>query len=223
MPGPRRHAVAVGRTGADDGSARRAAHEAGDAMFGNARRHPTEIAQQLVVGHLLFGDGLLVRGGHVHEGEHGDGSVVDLQQASVHHNLASDMSITWLGWLRQSPLRPNSRYMREHIERLKVFRSLALPDGFGRRIHQNRLLKMAREGAQMTPHDLAKLEDERRYATLAALAIEGTATVTGTSIGLDCPAKVVAIHFRHHNVEQHQVWLAFPDRRQRQFTIAGNP
>ena len=54
-------------------------------------------------------------------------------------NVAPDMSITWLVWLRQSPLKPNSRYVREHIERLKVFQSLALPDGLGRQIHQNRL------------------------------------------------------------------------------------
>lgn len=99
-------------------------------------------------------------------------------------NVAPDMNITWLVWLRQSPLKPNSRYMREHIERLKVFQSLALPDGLGRQIHQNRLLKMAREGAQMTPRDLAKFEDERRYATLAALAIEGMATVTDELVDL---------------------------------------
>jgi hypothetical protein len=45
-------------------------------------------------------------------------------------------------------------------------------------------LKMAREGAQMTPRDLAKFEDERRYATLAALAIEGMATVTDELVDL---------------------------------------
>ena len=57
-------------------------------------------------------------------------------------NVAPDINLTWLVWLRQSPLRPNSRYVREHIERLKIFQSLALPDGIGREIHQNRLLKM---------------------------------------------------------------------------------
>ena len=98
--------------------------------------------------------------------------------------VAPDLNITWLAWLRQSPLKPNSTYMREHIERLKIFQSLALPDVIGRQIHQNRLLKMAREGAQMTPRDLAKFEDKRRYATLAALAIEGMATVTDELVDL---------------------------------------
>ena len=99
-------------------------------------------------------------------------------------NVAPDTNITWLMWLRQSPLKPNSRHMREHIERLNILQSLALPDGTGRQIHQNRLLKMAREGAQMQPYDLAKFEDERRYATLVALAIEGMATVIDELIDL---------------------------------------
>ncbi|MGT1163067.1 hypothetical protein ACVPQQ_23745, partial [Salmonella enterica subsp. enterica serovar Enteritidis] len=42
------------------------------------------------------------------------------------------------------------------------------PEGLGRHIHQNRLLKLAREGGQMTPKDLGKFEPQRRYATLAA-------------------------------------------------------
>lgn len=48
----------------------------------------------------------------------------------------------------------------------------------------NRLLKIAREGGQMTPADLAKFESQRRYATLVALAIEGMATVTDEIIDL---------------------------------------
>ncbi|MFO5452910.1 hypothetical protein ACLBO7_30615, partial [Klebsiella pneumoniae] len=50
--------------------------------------------------------------------------------------------------------------------------------------HQNRLLKIAREGGQMTPADLAKFEMQRRYATLVSLAIEGMATVTDEIIDL---------------------------------------
>jgi hypothetical protein len=91
---------------------------------------------------------------------------------------------TWLGWLRQSPAKPNSRHMLEHIERLKVWRSLDLPIGIERLVHQNRLLKIAREGSQMATTDLAKFEAQRRYATLVALAIEGTATVTDEIINL---------------------------------------
>ncbi|MBA2658069.1 MAG: Tn3 family transposase [Nitrosospira sp.] len=91
---------------------------------------------------------------------------------------------TWLAWLRQSPAKPNSRHMLEHIERLKAWQALDLPVGIERQVHQNRLLKIAREGGQMTPADLAKFEPQRRYATLVALAIEGMATVTDEIIDL---------------------------------------
>ncbi len=92
--------------------------------------------------------------------------------------------LTWITWLRQSPLKPNSRQMMEHIDRLREFQSLGLPDGLDRRIHQNRLLKMAREGGQMTSRDLGKYEPQRKYATLVALAVEGTATVIDQIIDL---------------------------------------
>lgn len=69
---------------------------------------------------------------------------------------------TWLAWLRQSPAKPNSRHMLEHIERLKAWQALDLPTGIERLVHQNRLLKIAREGGQMTPADLAKFEPQRR-------------------------------------------------------------
>lgn len=95
-----------------------------------------------------------------------------------------DVSLTWLGWLRQSPIKPNSRHMLDHIERLKALRSLDIPVGIEHQVHQNRLLKIAREGGQMTPADLAKFEPQRRYATLVALALEGRATVTDEIIEL---------------------------------------
>jgi len=95
-----------------------------------------------------------------------------------------DSKLTWLAWLRLSPVRPNSRHMLEHIERLKAWQALNLPAGIERQVHQNRLLKIAREGAQMTPADLARFEPQRRYATLVALAVEGMATVTDEIIDL---------------------------------------
>ena len=91
---------------------------------------------------------------------------------------------TWLSWLRQSPSRPNSKHMLEHIARLKALQALDLPTGIERLVHRNRLLKIAREGAQMTPRDLAGFERYRRHATLAALVLEGIATVTDEIIDL---------------------------------------
>ena len=48
--------------------------------------------------------------------------------------------------------------MLEHIERLKAWQALDLPPASSGLVHQNRLLKIAREGGQMTPADLAKFE-----------------------------------------------------------------
>lgn len=92
--------------------------------------------------------------------------------------------ITWMAWLRLSPKKPNSRHMLEHIERLKTWRALELPAELEHSVHQNRLLKIAREGGQMRAFDLAKFEPQRRYATLVALALEGMATVTDEIIDL---------------------------------------
>ena len=70
------------------------------------------------------------------------------------------------------------------IERLKGWHSLDLPTGIEPRVHQNRLLKIAREGGQMTATDLAKFEPQRRYATLVALSLESIATITDEIIDL---------------------------------------
>ena len=80
--------------------------------------------------------------------------------SNVHRQRLDDLlkrrdngKTTWLAWLRQSPVKPNSRHMLEHIERLKAWQALDLPSGIERSVHQNRLLKIAREGGQMTPAD----------------------------------------------------------------------
>jgi hypothetical protein len=90
---------------------------------------------------------------------------------------------TWLAWLRQSPVKPNSRHMLEHIERLKAWQALDLPSGVERSVHQNRLLKIAREWPDDTRRP-GQVRGAAAYATLVALAIEGMATVTDEIIDL---------------------------------------
>jgi len=51
--------------------------------------------------------------------------------------------------------------MLEHIDRLRCFQALELPEGIGRNIHQNRLLKIAREGA-LTPHSTTVPDEAQR-------------------------------------------------------------
>ena len=85
----------------------------------------------------------------------------------------------------QSETAPNAKHLLEHIDRLNLLRALDLPDGIKRRVHRNRLLEIAREGAQMKAGDLAKFEEDRRYAALVAVAIEARATVIGEIIDLN--------------------------------------
>ena len=82
-----------------------------------------------------------------------------------------------LVWLRQPPGRPNAKHVLTNIERLRVLRDLGLPNGLDRAVHQNRLLKLAREGGQMTAQHLRDIEPTRRYATLAAVVLETRATL----------------------------------------------
>jgi TnpA family transposase len=92
---------------------------------------------------------------------------------------------TWLAWLRQSPKKVSTIQILEHIERLKKLNELQLTEQHTTSgIHQNRLLKIAREGSHMTVQHLMDFEDKRRYATLVALVIESTATITDEIIDL---------------------------------------
>ncbi len=60
-----------------------------------------------------------------------------------HHDKTHTSTLVWL---RQLPLKANSKHILLHIERLSVVENLELPEGLGRLIHQNRLLKISREG-----------------------------------------------------------------------------
>ena len=117
-------------------------------------------------------------------------------------------TLTWLAWLRQSPAAPTSRQLLEHLARLAAWQQLNLPAELARRVHQNRLLKLAREGGQMTPADLAKFEPARRLATLVALALEGTATVLDEL--LDLHDRIVS-----------KVFNAAKNKHQQQFQASG--
>ena len=87
-------------------------------------------------------------------------------------------------WLRQPPGPPKPKHVLAHLERLKTIRDLSLPDGLEHAIHQNRLLKLAREGGQMTAQHLRDLELNRRYATLVAVILDTRATLIDEIIDL---------------------------------------
>jgi hypothetical protein len=92
-------------------------------------------------------------------------------------SIREDTRISWLSWLRQPPGAPNAKHIMAHIERLRTIENLALPEGLERSIHQSRLLKLAREGGQMTAQHIRDLEAFRRHATLVAIVLDTRATL----------------------------------------------
>jgi TnpA family transposase len=99
--------------------------------------------------------------------------------------IKPESKFTWLAWIRQSPKKVSTIQIVEHIERLKKLNELQLTEQHTiSGVHQNRLLKIAREGSHMTVQHLMDFEDKRRYATLVALVIESTATITDEIIDL---------------------------------------
>jgi hypothetical protein len=63
----------------------------------------------------------------------------------------------------------------------------------GRDVHQNHLLRLAREGAQTTVYHLRDFEAERRYATLVAILLDTEATLTDQI--LDMPDRMIGSAF----------------------------
>ncbi|MEO6278293.1 Tn3 family transposase [Roseateles sp.] len=92
--------------------------------------------------------------------------------------------ITALTWLRQPPGKPSARSIIAHIARLKALRALALPAELGRDVNSDRLLRMAREGAQSAVYQLKDHEPLRRRATLVAIALDTSATLTDQVLDL---------------------------------------
>ena len=111
---------------------------------------------------------------------------------SDHHKCALDDLLTLregtkgsrLVWLRQPPGPPKPKHVLHHLERLKTIRELQLPEGLEPAIHQNRLLKLSREGGQMTAQHLRDLAPSRRYATLVAVILDTRATLIDEIIDL---------------------------------------
>ena len=87
-------------------------------------------------------------------------------------------------WLNETPGKPTPRHILKHIERLQYIDSLELPKDIGKRIHQNRLRKIAREGRQMSAQHLRDFEKRRRYATLVAVCVETRSSIIDECIDL---------------------------------------
>lgn len=93
-----------------------------------------------------------------------------------------DSRQTHLGWLRQPGGAPNPANILKCIERLSVLRKLGIPGDWARRVHQNRLLQTAREGANTDAAHLREFGEERRHATLVAVVLDTMATLTDETL-----------------------------------------
>ena len=95
---------------------------------------------------------------------------------------APDTTRSELVWLRQPPGAPSPPNFQEVIGRLSFVRSLGLSANAAREVHQNRLSRLAAEGARMTPQNLATLEKGRRRATLIAYLLQRAAELTDEAL-----------------------------------------
>ena len=116
-----------------------------------------------------------------------------------------DSRLTHLGWLRQASGAPNPANILKGIGRLTVLRNLGIPGDWALRIHQNRLAQTAREGANTDAAHLRDFGDERRHATLVAVVLDTTATLTDEM--LEMHERTIGREFkkaerRHHDAFQ---------------------
>lgn len=98
--------------------------------------------------------------------------------------VTTEKQISRLTWLLQPPGKINGKNILQHIDRLNAIEALALPEGVERAVHQNRLLKLSREGRKMSSRDLADFAPARRYATMVCVLTEARATIIDEIIEL---------------------------------------
>ena len=100
-----------------------------------------------------------------------------LQRLDELLDVPEGFALSTLSRLRQPPGAPNAKHILLHLDRLQTLEELGLPEGIAQSVHQNRLLKLAREGGPMTAQHLRELEPKRRWATVVALLLETRATL----------------------------------------------
>ena len=91
---------------------------------------------------------------------------------------------TGLTWLRQMPEAAKPAAMLGLIERLDHVRSIGLDPARGHRVHQARLAQLAREAGRTTAQHVAGYERQRRHATLVAVALDLSASLTDQALDL---------------------------------------
>jgi len=83
--------------------------------------------------------------------------------------VTTEKQISRLTWLLQPPGKINGKNVLQHINRLNTIEALAIPEGVERTVHQNRLLKLAREGRKMSSRE-SRYFSAMRITSSGALA-----------------------------------------------------
>ena len=85
---------------------------------------------------------------------------------------------TSISWVQQPTGAASAGNILKCIERLTHLRKLSIPIEWASRVHQNRLIQIAREGFNTDAAHLREFIDQRRHATLVAMVLEASATLT---------------------------------------------
>lgn len=97
-------------------------------------------------------------------------------------DIAPDVRVSRLAWLLQAPSAARGTALLAVLDRLAHIRDLGLKTGHGHRIPGGRLRQLAREGSRTTVQHLAEAAPLRRLATLTAVAIDVSETLTDLAI-----------------------------------------
>jgi TnpA family transposase len=95
-----------------------------------------------------------------------------------------DTGQSWLTWLRQMPEAAKPTAMLGLIERLNHVRAIGIEPSRGHQVHQARLAQLAREASRTTVQHVAGYERQRRHATLVAISLDLSTSLTDQAIDL---------------------------------------
>ncbi len=110
-----------------------------------------------------------------------------IEQMSRLNSLLDKREDAWqttLGWLRQAAGTANPQNILSCIERLKFIRDLGIPLEWARRVHQNRLVQIAREAANTDVAHFRDLGNGRRYAKLVAAVLDTASLITDETVDM---------------------------------------
>lgn len=102
-------------------------------------------------------------------------------------------NISYLGWLQMRNFVANPKFILEHIQRLRFIKELDLPKNIEFSIHSNRLIKLAKEGKNLSSFDIARFETKRKNATIIAIVVDIKGSIIDDIIELN--DKILSIIF----------------------------